>query len=419
MAEQRIQQLKTPKGINVWLVESHQIPMVSVEVAFRAGSAFDPAGKFGLANFTASLMDEGAGKMNAQAFKEALDDIGARFGVSADTLDLSVNLNTLTEHKEEAFRLLGLAVREPRFDQDATDRVREAILTGLRRMEESPNAVAQKAFNTAVYGDHAYGHLTSGTPESVAVLTPADMRAFHAQNVNRANMVVSVVGDITPADAMKLVDSALADLTAGKARNTVAKAPKPTVPVLTKIKKAVPQASIMMGHLGVSRDDPNYYSVLVMNELLGGGILTSRLFDVVREKNGLAYDVRSANVPLPHAGMFMASVQTDNAKAKKAVALMRSELKRIADTLPTEEERDDVVNYMVGSFPLRTNTNGKILNYLSFMQMENLGVDYLTKWPERVGAISRKDIQNAAKMLIKPEAMAVVIVGDGDALKVE
>lgn len=416
MAEPNIQQLESKKGIKVWLVESHQIPMVSARVTFRSGSAFEPAAQNGLSTLTASLLDEGAGDLDALAFKEALDDIGARFGAGSDKLDTDVSLSTLSVHKKEAFRLMGLALTKPRFDSADVERVKAAIIAGIRQSEESPGAVANKRFMKAVFGDHPYGLTVAGTEESVGALDDAQLAAWHKAQFTKANMVVSVVGDITPAETLALVDEALGDLPNGTMRNVVDATPSRTVPQFVKVQKEIPQASVMAGHLGLPRTDKDYFAMLLMNEILGGGVMVSRLGDEVREKNGLVYDVRSVNIPLPHAGVFYVSLQTENGKVQKALDLVKHELRRIKDKPVEKDEFSDAMDYLVGSFPLRIDSNAKILEYLSLMQMEDLGPDYLETWVDRMKAVTMADVQRVAQRLIHEDAMALTIVGGGAAL---
>lgn len=418
-AEPKIQVITTKGNITAWLVESHSIPMISVEVAFRAGSAYDPEDQQGLAQLMSSLLDEGAGEMDATAFQNAVEAIGARLSASAGKLELSVNMSTLSDKKEEAFKLLGLALNQPRFDPDALQRVREAMLANLKRGEEQPNNVASRAFQKALYGSHPYGHLTDGTEESVEKLTREGVKAFYEKNLTRANMVVSVVGDITAEELAKLLDASLADLPAGDRANDIAAAPAEVTPVVVRIEKDIPQASIIFGHLGISREDPDYYAALVMNHTLGGAGLTSRLMKEVREKRGLAYDVRSYFVPMPHRGAFIAQVQTNNETAATAIGLMKAEIEKMRAEGATQQEYDDAISYLTGSFPLRIDSNNKILNHLTSMQMEDLGVNYLQEWPEKIRTITRADVLRVAKRLLHPDEVVMVVVGGGPALEAQ
>ncbi|MDD9912879.1 MAG: pitrilysin family protein [Alphaproteobacteria bacterium] len=410
-SEPKIQTVTTPKGITAWLVESDSIPMVSMEIAFRAGAAFDPKGKNGLANLTSSLLDEGAGDLDMEAFQQKLESIGARFGAGAGTLDFTVNLTTLSEKKEAAFDLLALALTQPRFDEEAVNRVKDAIMTGLKQAEERPGSFAGKAYQKAQYGDHPYGNPTSGTLESVPTLTRADIRKFYGEYITKANMVVSVVGDITAEELAKLLDASLADLPAGKKRAEIAEAPQPIVPQVVRIQKDIPQSHVIFGHLGIDRHDPDYFASYVMNDILGGGGFRSRFMDQVREKRGLAYSVYSYFAPMPHAGSFTAQVQTSNDKVDEAINLMKDQMRDIQNKGVEKDEFADDVSYLTGSFPLRLDSNDKILGYLTVMQMENLGKDYLTTWADKVSALKQEDMQRVAKRLLHPENVVTVIVG--------
>ncbi|MFZ2620744.1 MAG: pitrilysin family protein, partial [Alphaproteobacteria bacterium] len=361
----KIQTVTTKNGITAWLVESHSIPMISMEFSFRAGTAFEPANKSGVAAMLAGMMDEGAGDLDATAFQQAMEDIGARFGAGADTLDFNVNLSTLTENRHDAFKLLKLALEKPRFDTDALERIRDATMAGLRQEQENPSAVAARAFDTALFGTHPYGRPVDGTLKSVPTLTQADVAAFYNTHMTKANMVVSVVGDITPAELQTVLDDVLGNLPAGTTRNAIAAAPKAITPQVVKVERDIPQASVMFGHLGISRDDPLYFPALVLNDILGGGGFRSRFMNEVREKRGLAYGAYSSFVPMPFAGTFVAQVQPKNDKVHESVAIMKEQMALLATEGATKQEYDDAISYLTGSFPLRLDSNGKILGYLS------------------------------------------------------
>jgi zinc protease len=279
--------------------------------------------------------------------------------------------------------------------------------------------VAWRLFRPAIYGTHPYANSGEGTLDSVTALSPDDARAWHAAGFTKANLVISVVGDITPAELAKLMDTALGDLPAGHSRNAIAAGPQTVVPSITRAQMKVPQGTVLLGHLGLPRNDPDYYSMLVMNEILGGGVLTSRLGADVREKHGLVYDVRSVNSPLPFNGMFYVSLATDNNKVAKALGLVRKHLNGIRAKAVTKAEFDDAKAYLIGSFPLRLDSNSKLLNMLAVMQSEGLGKDYITQWPQRIATVTREDILRVAGKLIHPDAMALVVVGDGKALEAQ
>ena len=415
----KIEDVTTPGGLKAWLIRAPELPMVSVELNFRSGSVYEENGREGLAHFTAALMDEGAGSFDAKAFREELEGIGARFGASTDTQDLSINLTTLREHKERAFELMGLAVREPRFDLDAVDRMRDAMLADIRQGDEEPGTVAWRVFRPAVYGNHPYANSGEGTLDSIGALGADDARAWHAKGFTKANLRIAVVGDITPQELGLLLDKALGGLPEGEARAEIAHGPDVTVPSILRKQMDVPQGTVLLGHLGIPRSDPDFYAMLVMNEILGGGVLTSRLGADVREKHGLAYGVNSANAPLPFNGMFYVSLATGNDTVAKALELVRKHLNLIRDEPVTKDEFDDAKAYLVGSFPLRLDSNTKLLNMLAMMQSEGLPKAYLEQWPQKIAKVTREDVQRVAKRVIQPDAMALVVVGNGKALEAQ
>ncbi len=413
-----IEEVVTPKGLTAWLIRAPNLPMVSVEINFRAGAMLETEDKRGLAHLTAALMDEGAGPYDARQFREELDAIGARFGASTDTQDLSINLTTLTEHKERAFELMGLAITKPRFDADAVARMRDAMMADIRQGDEEPSSVAWRLFRPAIYGSHAYANSGEGTLETVSALTPDDARQWHMR-FTKANMMIAVVGDISPDALAELLDRTLGDVPAGTERAVMRDVPAVVPPTIIRKQMDVPQGTVLLGQLGLPRTDPDFYAMLVMNEILGGGVLTSRLGADVREKHGLAYGVNSVNAPLPHAGMFYVSLATGNDTVAKALGLVRKHLNLIRDEPVTKEEFEDAKAYLVGSFPLRLDSNAKLLNMMAMMQSENLPRTYLNDWPRKIAAVTREDIQRVAKKLIRPGDMTLVVVGNGKALDAE
>lgn len=413
----KIQEIVTPKGVRAWLIESHTLPMISVELSFRGGAMFEPEGKHGLANFTASLIDEGAGDYDAKSFKEELEAIGARLSADAGATDMDVNMTTLSEHKDRAFTLLQLAVNDPRFDEEAVTRMKDALTANIRRGDEDPATVAWRIFRPALFGKHPYANSGEGTVESVSALTREDGLAWKKKVFTKSNMVVSVVGDISPKELSRLLDKALGDLPEGQGRMEPGEPPvAPKGDVITR-KMALPQGTVLMGLLGLPRDDPDYFAMQVMNDILGGGVLTSRLGADVREKHGLVYDVRSVNVPMKFNGIYYVSLATDNMKVEKALQLVRKHLKGITSKQVTQQEFDDAKAYLIGSFPLRMDSNAKLLAMLTLMQSEKLGKDYMDTWPKRIASVTREDILRVAQRLIQPEKMVLVVVGDGPALK--
>jgi zinc protease len=417
-AASKIQAFTTPGGLHVWLLPTQNLPMLSIEITFKAGAAFEPAGKEGLAQFTAALLDEGAGPYNATQFKEELEAIGARLGAGSDAQEISVHLTTLKEHQARAFELLGLAVQEPRFAEEAVARIRSQLLANLKRMEEDPAALAQRALLPALFGTQPWANDGDGTATSLMAISQKDIMGWHLANFTRSNLTIAVVGDTDPATLGPLLDAALGRLPQGAGRRG-AELPSPHVGAPQTITQtlAVPQGTVLLGWPGLPRTDADYPTLMVMNEIFGGGVLTSRLGQDVREKHGLVYDIRSRNMPLPGGGYYVLSFATDATKVGKALQLIDENIEKIRTQPVSQQEFEDAKSYLVGSWPLRLDSNAKLLAMMSLMQNEDLGLDYLETWPQRLAAVKYEDIQRVAQRLLLPNTMSLIVVGQKQALE--
>tara|TARA_R110000868_G_scaffold262401_2_gene521144 strand:- start:124825 stop:126117 length:1293 start_codon:yes stop_codon:yes gene_type:complete len=407
-----IQQVSSPKlGVQALLVESQSIPMVNIQVAFRAGSAFDPQGKGGLAHLTGALFDEGAGDLDSKAYTESLERIGALFSVNPGLLNTTFSMRTLSDKKEEAFKLLGMAISQPRFDKEAFKRMQDATLSAIKSAQQNPGSIANLLLRENLYINHPYGQPTNGIQTVVENLSVLDVQNFYKANFTRRNMVVSVVGDITKAELENYLDLLFENLPQGQGRQQVAQAPEAITPVIIRETRAVPQSTVYLAHLGINREDKDYYAAYAMNYILGGGGFNSRLMEEIREKRGLAYGVSSYFEPLPHKGAFIASVSTKNKDVQTAISLIKKEIARLKKKGVTDEEYAGAMSFLKGSFPLRLDSSSKVLGYLTTMQMENLGLDYLDKWTKRIESVSKEDMQRVAKRLLHENEMITVIVG--------
>lgn len=407
-----IQKVTTPSGITAWLVESHSLPMVSVEVAFRAGSAFDPQGKGGTANLTAALLTQGAGELDAAAFQKEKDRLGARIAAGADTLNITAGFDALAEVTDKTFALFATALKNPTFDKADFTRLKKAVVAGRKRVEEQPRKLAQEAFAEVVYGRyHPYSHPTSGTLRSLENIQVQDIKKYHRKMFTRANMVVSVVGAVTPQELSALLEEHLGDLPKGRKAMAVDQPPQEQPPVRQVIKQDIPQTTIVMGHKGLNRSHDDYFAALVTNHILGGGGFSAQLMQEVREKRGLVYGIYSYFNPMPYWGAFRVVAQTKNQSAGQVVEIVKDEISKLRTQGVSQEDFDAAISYLVGSFPLRLDSNSDILKYLTFMQTENLGVDYMNNWVSNIMQVSRADVRAAARKYMHPDEMAVVMVG--------
>jgi zinc protease len=407
-----ISEMKTPAGLDVWYVQEKSIPILSVEISFPRGSVHEPNGLGGLANMVSATLDEGAGDLGALAFQTRLEElaISMSFGSSKDTFRIS--LKTLSQNREEAFRLLGLALQSPRFDQKAVERIRRQIQTRLIGQAENANAIAAKAWFNKTYGDHPYGRPTLGTKDSIARITPANLKAYVEQNFRLDGIMIGAVGDVDQAEIGRLLDIALAALPKAQITPEVSKVMPSSAGSTTVIRKPNPQSVVMFGMPGIMRDDPDYYAAYVMNYVLGGGGFTSRLYQEVREKRGLAYSVYSYLYPYEHSAIYLGGLGTANERVAESLDVVKAEISKLAEKGITDEELARAKVFLNGSFPLRLDSNAKIARMLVAIQISDLGMSYIDQRPGFINAVTIEDVRRVAQRLLRPEAMTWVIVGD-------
>ncbi|OIQ44058.1 MAG: peptidase M16 [Roseobacter sp. MedPE-SW] len=414
-AEIQINEVTSPGGITAWLVEDHSIPFTALELRFRGGTSLDAPGKRGATYLMAGLLEEGSGEMGAQDYARAVENLAASFGYNADRDSLSISARFLSENREEAMALLHQTLHEPRFDQDALDRVRAQILAGLRSDLKDPNKIAGQAFAAMAYGEHPYGSSGKGTIDSVSGLTRQDIFAAHEAVFARDRLFVSAVGDITPAELGALLDALLGDLSAkgaplpGPAEVTISGG-------VSIVDYDTPQSVALFGHSGITRDDPRFFAAYIMNQILGGGSFDSRLMKEVREKRGLTYGVYSYLLPQDLATVYMGQLGSANTKMAEAVAVIQGEWQRLASEGVTEKELTDAKTYLTGAYPLRFDGNGRIASILVGMQMDDLPIDYVQTRNDKVNAVTLEEINRVAGEILMPEDLHFVVVGRPEGL---
>lgn len=404
----------SPGGIEAWLIEDRANPMLSLEMAWRdSGSAFDPAEKEGLSKLLAGTLDEGAGSYDSQAFQRKLEDLSIKLSFSAGADMLHGHLTTLSRHRAEAFRLLKLAMTEPRFDEAAVQRVKGQMQAAIAQSSEDPQSLASRTWFKVAFPNHPYGRDAQGSRESLSAISAGDLREA-AKRLGRGNLILGVVGDITPQELGRLLDSSFGSLpakaTAGNLAEAEVAVPQPGIKPLV-IKKDIPQSVVQFGLQGIKRGDPDWFAGYVLNYILGGGGFASRLMVEIREKRGLAYSAYSYLYPLDHAGIWLGGVATKNEKVAQSISLVRKELARLSAQGVTAKELADAKTYLTGSFPLRYDSNANIAGLLVAVQSDNLGLDYLDKRNQLVEAVTEADIARVAQRLMKPENLIVIVVG--------
>jgi len=406
-----IERVVSPGGIEAWLVEEHTVPVIVMEVAWEGGTATDTAEKAGTANMAASLLGEGAGDLPSQAFRARLDDIAAQLSFSVDNDYFNASLKTLAEKRDEAFSLFALALSEPRFDDDAVERIRAQIGVAVARNRQSPDWLAADAWYRAALGGHPYALNRHGTPQSLPRISRDDLVDYTQNVLARDNMKIAVVGPISAVELGELLDETFGALKAETARPEIPTIEIPAGTQTVVVERDFPQSVVIFGSQGMARDDPDFIPAFMMNYILGGGGFSSRLMTEVREKRGLAYSVGTSLSPLKSAAMIFGQVATRNERVGQSLAIIRDELRRMAEDGVTAEELADAKTYLTGSYPLRFTSNSSIANQLIGIQTENLGIDYVERRNGLVEAVTREDIARVARRLLRADDLVIAIVG--------
>ncbi len=413
----KIQTVKSPGGIEAWLVQSDSVPLISMRFAFQGGSAQDPKGKEGIANFMTAMMDEGAGDLDARAFQEQVETLAMRLGFDDGRDNFYGSFSTLTKNLDASVALLKLAITRPRFDKDAVERMRKQILSSLKFAARDPNKVAVKAWYKTAFPDHVYGRPSSGTEETISSITPDDLRDYHTRIFAKSNLKVAVVGDID-ADALgKLLDEVFSELPEKAQLNDVPKVAATKGGVQKVIEMNVPQSVAMFGFGAMARKDADFIPAFVLNHIVGGGGFASKLMEEVREKRGLAYSIYSYINPFAHSSILVGTVATKNDAMATSLDVIRAELQKMLDEGPSQEDLDNAKSYLVGSYALRFDTSNKIASQMLGVMIEDIGMDYFEKRNDLIQAVTLEDIKRVAKKWLTTQDLIVLIVGKPNGVK--
>ncbi|MFI9652119.1 insulinase family protein [Guyparkeria halopsychrophila] len=404
---------QTDNGAEVLFYPIDSLPMVDAQVIFDAGSARDPEDQGGTASLTASLLEEGTTERDAKAIADGFARVGAQFSASANLETTTVRLRSLTEDGWlwPAVELMAEVIARPAFNDEDIQRERERQLRGIQSRQQSPQAVASDAFRKAAYGNHPYAHPTEGTRESVESIDPSAVRAFHQQRFVAANATVVIVGDLDADQARRLADTLTEGLPTGQ--------PAPALPEVAPLQESETvridfpseQSTVLVAFDGVKRKHEDYLPLYVGNHMLGGSGFASRLMSELREKRGLAYSTYSYLMPLRAGGRLVMGIQTRNDQVDTALSLMNEELARFIDEGPTDEELADSQANIVGGFPMRLNSNSKIIEQIGALAFLDLPLDYFDEYTDRVEAVTADEILQAFDQHIEPQKRVVVIVG--------
>ncbi len=409
-----IQHWQTANGVRVLFVETHELPMVDIQVVFDAGSARD-GGMPGVANLTSDLLNEGAGDLSADQIADRFEGAGAQFSANTDRDTTTVSLRSLSDAKllKTAVDTLTQVLQSPSFPKNAFERERKRMLVDLQQEQESPGDIANNKFYAVLYGKHPYAGDPLGTPDSLKALNRDDVASFHHHYYVADNAFVIIVGDLDKSAAQKLADAMMAKLPKGQHA-----APLPQAPSLDKSETVmVPhpstQTHVLSGQVGITRKDPEFFALYVGNHVLGGNGLVSRLAEEIREKRGLSYSTYSYFLPLAAKGPFIIGLQTRNTEVKQAIDVMNKTLTKYVAEGPTAEELKEAKQNITGGFPLRIDSNRKIADYLAFIGFYDLPLDYLNTFNDHVEQVTAADIRSAFKQHVHPDKRLTVVVGGG------
>jgi zinc protease len=415
-----IKRMTLSNGAVLLVSPSHQLPMVTISIAFDAGARRDPAGKAGLASLTAASLTQGTKDLSAQQFNEKVDFMGSSVGVSADRDFAVAGMTSLSKYLNDTFTLLAGVLANPGLRDSDIERRRAETVAAIKAEEEQPGYVAAVTFDKMIFGDSPYGHPTAGTAESAAKLTPDDVRSFYHEHYKLGNAIIAVTGDVDTETIKALIEKDLSGL-AGSVPPQAA----PPAPVVATglhpnlIDRNVAQATVLLGSGGIARSNPDFYKIKVMDYILGAGGFSSRLVKVVRSKAGLAYSVTSAFETGKFPGSFVVSVQTKNKSANEAISLILQQLREIQEKPVSDDELEGAKKFLIGSFPLTIDRQGEITSFMLGIEVYGLGLDYAERYPKLIGAVTKEDVQDVARKYLHPDAVDLVVVANQGEAKID
>lgn len=409
-AAAKIQRLVSPGGIEAWFVQDATVPLIAMEYAFAGGATQDPADKPGVGNMVADLLDEGSGDLDSKTFHERLDRRAIELSFSSTRDYFRGSLRMLKDNKDEAYDLLRTALTSPHFEAADVERIRAQVLSGLRRDTTNPTSLASRKFLEVAFGDHPYGRQANGTLHSVPKIDVADLKDYVRRVIARGGLRIAVVGDVDADTLGKLLDKTFGGLPAKANLTPVPDVMAAKPPQRAFIPLDVPQTVVTFGGPGIRRHDPDFMAAYVVNHILGGGGLSSRLYHEVREKRGLAYSVYESLLWMDHSAVFVGNTGTRADRAGETVDAIEKEVRRIAEEGPTQKELDEAKSYLKGSQMLALDTSSKLAQALLQYQIDKLPIDYIEKRNAIVDAVTLDDAKKAAKRLWG-EGLLTVIVG--------
>lgn len=407
----KIQHWQTSSGSAVYFVENHDLPIIDMAVSFPAGSARDTKQSSGLAGVTRYMMTLGAGGMNEEVITNKFADIGAILGGELDNDRAGFKLRTLTSEQTAALETFNKILHKPDFPEAILTREKTRIIAGISESATQPESISDKAFKQALYPNHPYGLDENGEIETITAMKRDDLVKFYTSYYSAKSAVIALIGDMTESQARGIAEAASIGLPQTPAVEKIAAVALPQSANQQNIKHPASQAHILMGAPGVKRGDPDFFPLYVGNYILGGGGFVSRLTEEVREKRGLVYSVYSYFIPMAELGPFQIGLQTKKEQAADAMKVVNETLNKYLQKGPTEKELKAAKDNLIGGFPMRIDSNGKILDYLSVIGFYKLPMTYLDDFNKEIAKVSTRQIKDAFQRRVKPENFSTIIVG--------
>ncbi|WP_163160707.1 insulinase family protein [Bradyrhizobium uaiense] len=408
-AAAKIQRLVSPGGIEAWFVQDATVPLIAMEYSFSGGASQDPPGKPGVGNLVADLLDEGSGDLDSKTYHERLERRAIELSFAANRDQFRGSLRMLKDNKDEAYDLLRMALTSPHFEAKDVERIRAQVISNLRLESTNPSSLAGRKFLELAFGDHPYARTATGTMESVPTIEISDLKEYTRRIVARDTLRIAVVGDVDPETLGKLLDKTFGSLPAKAELTPITDVVATKPPQRAFVPLDVPQTVVTFGGPGINRHDPDFMAAYVVNHILGGGGLSSRLYKEVREKRGLAYSIYESLLWMDHSALFIGNTGTRADRAGQTVDAIDAEIRRIAEDGPTQQELDEAKSYLKGSQMLALDASSKLAQAMLQYQLDKLPIDYIEKRNAIVDAVTLDDAKRVARKLWGNGLLTVIV----------
>ncbi len=407
-------EIETPKGLVAWVAEDNSLPIVTFRISFRkSGYAYDGKAKGGLAGISASMLSEGAGEYNSVDFSKKLEELSSTISFDTTEDSLVLIVKCLTENLDATFQLVSKAIYTPRLEAEALERVKSQVKSFIDKQDQLPKEIAYKQWKKAAFGDHPYSSIEYPSKTDIDNITVEDIKEYYKNTFVRENLIIGVSGDIKPDKAEKILSKLFDALAEFQPK------PRPVInnysisegkiDVINNLSS--PQTHIVFGQNGINRRDKKYIPLMIANHILAGGGFTSRLVEQTRSKSGLVYGISSRLDNMSKSSLIIGSTSTANGTVGEVIKLIKTEWQKAKENGFTEQELIDAKAYLTGSFPLSIDTNIEVASYLTSMQINDLGIDYLEKRNDIINNVTLSELNEVARKHLDPLNLVFVTAG--------